>query len=460
MIKILFWNPFTLTDLEEQKAQRSLKKFLSSRYNLKSEFTNYLDKQNITFKMQDVNYLLRFQRELNKFDKKFYKEIYMDNLEIYLNSIISRRRGWTNKYNYFDLKTIFKLQILAIENFLLKNEYTHMFATPLFSSGFDYLFFDIAKRFKIKTIFLQSYFRNKMFYSIDFYDFGNFKKSKNLFKKIAKNKNILGKQNIFWMDNKKYYLQSKYGFKILFFNPLKIFQKNYLINKIINFKKNLQSFKFWKKENNRYSYLKNLPTNYIYIPLHFQAEATTIGLGNEYLNQADIVEKIHNKLPSGYKIILKEHPAQEIDDILRSKFFYKRINNLPNVCFTNVNDNTFELIQNCKIVATITGTAGWEALKYKKPVITFGLAWYNCLDYVYKWNDSIDIKKISNIKFNKTKLEKSLIKLTRKMPDGMDCVEFAQQTDFTSNFEKEEFNLKKEISKIGRSIYLIISQHK
>ena len=183
---------------------------------MKSEFTNYLDKQNITFKMQDVNYLLGFQRELNKFDKKFYKEIYKDNLEIYLNSIISRRRGWTDKFNYFDLKTIFKLQILAIENFLLKNEYTHMFATPLFSSGFDYLFFDIAKRFKIKTIFLQSYFRNKMFYSIDFYDFGNFKKSKNLFKKIKKSKNILGKQNIFWMDNKKYYLQSKYALKYCF----------------------------------------------------------------------------------------------------------------------------------------------------------------------------------------------------------------------------------------------------
>ena len=46
------------------------------------------------------------------------------------------------------------------------------------------------------------------------------------------------------------------------------------------------------------------------------------------------------------------------------------------------------------------------------------------------------------------------------MPDGMDCIEFAQQTDFTSNFEKEEFNLKKEISKIGKSIYLIVSQHK
>ena len=145
-----------------------------------------------------------------------------------------------------------------------------------------------------------------------------------------------------------------------------------------------RSYKFWKQENLRPFYSKKLPKNYIYLPLHFQAEATTIGLGNEYLNQADMIEKIHNKLPKGFKIILKEHPAQNIDNILRSDFFYKRINNLSNVLFTNVNDNTFDLIKGSKIVATITGTAGWEALKFKKPVITFGLAWYNYLNYVHK----------------------------------------------------------------------------
>jgi hypothetical protein len=460
MIKILFWNPFTLTNFEEQKVQKKLKSLLLSKYKYKSDFTNYLEKENITYKMQDIDYLLKFQKELNNFDKKFYQEIYIENLETYLNSIVSRRREWSEKFTYFDLKTILKLQILAIEKFFIKNKYTHMFGSPLFSSGFDYLFFNMAKKFNIKTFYMQSYFRNKMFYSIDFNDFGEFKKSKKIFKKIKINKDILGKQNVFWMDNIEYYLQSKYGFKILFFNPLKIFQKKYFFNKMLSFKYNLRSYKFWKKENLRPFYSKNLPKNYIYLPLHFQAEATTIGLGSEYLNQADMIEKIHNKLPKGFKIILKEHPAQNIDNILRSDFFYKRINNLSNVLFTNVNDNTFDLIKGSKIVATITGTAGWEALKFKKPVITFGLAWYNYLNYVHKWNDKINLKKIAATKFNINMLKKSLLNLTKKMPDGMDCVDWAEQSDFTSNFEKEDFNFKKEIAIIGKSINLILNHHR
>ena len=352
------------------------------------------------------------------------------------------------------------MQILAIEDFFLKTNYTHMFGSPLFSSGFDYLFFNMAKNYNIKTIFLQSYFRNKMFYSVDFDDFGNFKKSKKIFKKIEIKKDIFAKQNIFWMDNITYYLQSSFGIKILFFNPLKMFKQNYLFNKIKDFKNSLKSYKFWKQENLRPFYSEKLPKNYIYLPLHFQAEATTIGLGSEYLNQADMIEKIHNKLPKGFKIILKEHPAQNIDNTLRSDFFYKRINNLPNVYFTNVNDNTFNLIKNSKIVATITGTAGWEALKFQKPVITFGLAWYNCLNYVSRWNDKININKIANTKFNINNLKKSLIELTKKMPDGMDNVEYQDQSDFTSNFELERFNYDKEIDTIGKSIKSLVAQHK
>lgn len=460
MTNILFWNPFTLTDLEEQKAQKKLKKYLYVKYKYNSHFINYLDEQSISFKIQDINYLLKFQKNLNKFDKRYYQQIYNDNLETYLNSIIARRRGWSSRLNYFDIKIIFKLQILAIEEFFIKNKYTYMFGTPLFSSGFDYLFFNMAKKFNIQTIYLQSYFRNKMFYSIEFDDFGMFKKSKNIFKITKTKNNIFGKQNIFWMDNQKYYLQSKFGIKILFLNPLKILKKDYLINKIKNFKDNFRSYKFWKQENLRPFYSKKLPKNYIYLPLHFQAEATTIGLGNKYLNQADMIEKIHNKLPKGFKIILKEHPAQNIDNILRGDFFYKRINNLSNVLFTNVNDNTFNLIKGSKIVATITGTAGWEALKFKKPVITFGLAWYNNLNYVHKWSDKTNIKKIANTKFKINNLKKSLLKLTKKMPDGMDCIEYAGQSDFTSDFEKEDFNFKKEIATIGKSINLILNHHK
>jgi capsule polysaccharide modification protein KpsS len=202
-----------------------------------------------------------------------------------------------------------------------------------------------------------------------------------------------------------------------------------------------------------------LPKNYLYFPLHFQPEASTIALANDYIDQANAIEKLHNKLPKGFKIILKEHPAQNHTNFLRSDFFYKRIKNMKNVLFTNVNDGSLKIINNCKAVATITGTAGWEALKSKKPVITFGLAWYNCLDYAFKWNEKIDIEKICNIRVNQQKLEKSIVELTKYMADGLDSLLHRDAFDFTSDFKKEKYNFNKEIPIIAKSINKIINNH-
>ena len=46
--------------------------------------------------------------------------------------------------------------------------------------------------------------------------------------------------------------------------------------------------------------------------------------------------------------------------------------------------NTFELVKSSKLVTTITGTVGWEALLFKKPVIAFGDVYYNKLSFVKK----------------------------------------------------------------------------
>jgi capsule polysaccharide export protein KpsC/LpsZ len=39
-------------------------------------------------------------------------------------------------------------------------------------------------------------------------------------------------------------------------------------------------------------------------------------------------------------------------------------------------EESFELIKHAKAVSTITGTVGWEAMVRRKPVIAFGLGWY------------------------------------------------------------------------------------
>ena len=41
-----------------------------------------------------------------------------------------------------------------------------------------------------------------------------------------------------------------------------------------------------------------------------------------------------------------------------------------------MNIDSFPLIANSKAVATVTGTVGWEAMVRRKPVLVFGLSWY------------------------------------------------------------------------------------
>jgi len=124
-----------------------------------------------------------------------------------------------------------------------------------------------------------------------------------------------------------------------------------------------------------------LNERYILYPLHFQPESTTLIHGKWYVDQASLIENISKSTPITHKIYVKEHPNGYGN---RSLQFYKRIKRLQNVRLISPHENTFNLIRGCSLVATITGTTGWEALLFQKPVITFGNRFYNIFDGVKK----------------------------------------------------------------------------
>lgn len=66
----------------------------------------------------------------------------------------------------------------------------------------------------------------------------------------------------------------------------------------------------------------------------------------------------------------------------RPRAYYKELKKIPNVKLMNPNLSSFGLIQKAKLITTITGTVGWEAVQLKKPVITFGDIFYNKLSMV------------------------------------------------------------------------------
>lgn len=113
---------------------------------------------------------------------------------------------------------------------------------------------------------------------------------------------------------------------------------------------------------------------FVYFPLHLQPEATTSPMGGVFTDQYLALETLVRALPRGWKVVVKENPAQRFAK--RDYGFYEQLARTPQIHLIDRAVSTFELIERCEAVATITGTAGWEALFKGKPAIVFGHAFY------------------------------------------------------------------------------------
>ncbi|USZ71466.1 hypothetical protein [Natronosalvus halobius] len=130
----------------------------------------------------------------------------------------------------------------------------------------------------------------------------------------------------------------------------------------------------------KYTIEPDYSTKYIYFPLHYQPERTTSPEGGQYVHQYLAVELLAGSLPDGISVYVKEHPSQFSSRLKgeqgRQSHYYEDLNTISSVELISLNSEPFELIDNAMGVATVTGTAGWEALVRGTPAITFGSAWY------------------------------------------------------------------------------------
>jgi hypothetical protein len=120
--------------------------------------------------------------------------------------------------------------------------------------------------------------------------------------------------------------------------------------------------------------------DYVYFPLHLEPEMATMVQAPFFVDQQYLIESIAKSLPIGYKLYVKEHPGMYNRSGFRPIAYYRRILVHPNVTLIRPEVPSFGLIKNARLVITITGTAGMEALVLKKPVILFGDIHYRELD--------------------------------------------------------------------------------
>lgn len=159
---------------------------------------------------------------------------------------------------------------------------------------------------------------------------------------------------------------------------------------------------------------------YVYFPLHYQPEATTVPKSGAFCEQELVAQLLLRYLPEDISLYIKEHPNQ--GEMCRSKTFYHTLANLPRVTLVPRNMNTFQLMKNAKAVATGTGTAGFEALFWEIPVILFGHRFYQYAPGVFEVRSHQDCKKAIHAIFKeRIKLKREDMRLFLKAMEETGC---------------------------------------
>lgn len=126
---------------------------------------------------------------------------------------------------------------------------------------------------------------------------------------------------------------------------------------------------------------------FVLVALHYQPEATTDPAGGSFADQAVFVRQLRDVLDrAGYsdiEVLVREHPRQIAraapalgESGFRSAPFYIELDALPGVSFVSRSISMSELIERSTLVATVNGTAAWEALRAGRPAITGRRTWY------------------------------------------------------------------------------------
>lgn len=388
------------------------------------------------------NKVEKFEVEKDKFYFELLKELEKDN-EIIMD-MLSRSVEAIGK-SYSELKNIY-IYYLNYFYYLLKKEQIELILFVYIPHlSVEYILYAVAKKMNIRTIMLkQSLLPNRFFILESIDDFGSFKniekyrldKEYKVEKRFDKDLFYMNKRSIAKISclksNLKILRKSLIPFskqKVNFFN---------VVNKIINCRTFLKKSKKYEKTNISFD------EKYVYFPLHLQPELTTSPMGFEYSDQLLAIEKLSFLLPSDWKIYIKENPKQL--EYKRDDFFYERLLLLKNVVLVSKDISTYKLLKDCQFLATISGTAGWEAITGGKNVLLFGKTWYSELDGVFKYKDNIDLDTIIKFRINHDSLEKNFNLLMQKTRKGI--IELAY-TKLVENFNENEnlFFVKEAISK-------------
>jgi hypothetical protein len=181
---------------------------------------------------------------------------------------------------------------------------------------------------------------------------------------------------------------------------------------------------------------------YVFFPLHYQPERTTVPEGDIYSTQHLAISLLQDILPDDYYIYVKEHPMQfntfKQGEHCRSRYHYDDIHSLKNVSTVNLGSDINELIDNSIAVATITGTTAWEGIFRNTPSLMFGTAWYSGCPGIYNVKTKSEVADAIEEIIDGINIAHSDIKDYMKNMEKNGFQSYSTNARFSNHIPKEE----------------------
>lgn len=124
---------------------------------------------------------------------------------------------------------------------------------------------------------------------------------------------------------------------------------------------------------------KDVDGPFVYVPLHYQPERTTLPQGRMYADQELMVQRLARVAAQrSARLLVREHPSTFLlgGPCWRNEAMYQRLAAIPGVVLGSVDVDPFGLVDRSLAIATVTGTVALEAVARGKPVIVFGAPTY------------------------------------------------------------------------------------
>lgn len=131
---------------------------------------------------------------------------------------------------------------------------------------------------------------------------------------------------------------------------------------------------------------------FVFHPIHAGFDAQITIRAPQWWDQLALVEHVAASLPHGYELAIKEHPF-EVGALPLARLL-SLLRRRPEIRLLHPTIHAHEVLRACAAVTTVNSTTGFEALFYRRPLVTFGHSPYRGLGLTHDVESPFDTPEI------------------------------------------------------------------